>query len=167
MKERNEIIEAHFRKNYKSLVKRVINRVPNKSHALAEEVVQEAYVNALQYWKAFDPNRGEFSVWFNRILSNAANKCLNQETGMPSLDNEEIDLEPHIINNDVDIPCDIVLKIQDGIKDQRPEIAEVLHMFFNLGMKTKDIEQCTDFTHTNVRQIIRRFRIKWDDENIF
>lgn len=167
MEERNKFLDAHFRKNYKTLVKRVINRVPYKSHALAEEVVQTAYLNAINHWKAFDPERGSFDAWFNRILNNAANKCLQQENGLISLDDDNYDLDPFIINDDLDIPQNIVLKIQDGIKQQKPEIAEVLHMFFNLGMKTRDIEECTNLPHSTIRSHIRRFRIKWDDENIF
>ena len=165
---RNEIIEAHYRKNYKHLVNRMVGRVTNNSYHIAEEVVQEAYFLAMKHWKAFNPERGEFGPWFNRILNNAANRSLREEQGTNlSLDNEDMDLEPFLLDSEVDIPKDVVLLVQKAIREQPDDKSEVLHMFFNLGMRTREIEECTGYGHSNIRQIIRRFRIKWSDENIF
>lgn len=165
----NAVIERHYRTHAKKLVNRMISRVPNNSRHLAEEVVHDAYVNAMTYWEGFDPRIKPFAVWFNRILNNAANKCVQMEGGGNhlSFDDEDLDLEPFRINDDADIPPLVVINIQKAIESKSPEVREVLHMFFNVGMKTVDIEKCTGFSHGNIRQIIRRFRIKWDDENIF
>lgn len=167
--ERNKTVEEHFRKNYKALVKRMTNRVPHHSPALAEEVVQEAYVRAIQYYRSFDPNRGGFERWFNLILNNAAADQLRNENGVStlSINDEDKDLEPFLLNEELHMPREIVLKVQEAINNSPAEIYDVLNMFFNLGMRTTDIEKCTNYSHTNIRQIIRRFRIKWDDENIF
>lgn len=166
--DRNTTIEAHYRKNYRQLVKRVLNRVPNHSHALAEEVVQEAYVRAMQYWRSYNPARGDFDRWFNLILRNAVADCINSESGGPlSLDDDDRDIKPFVMFEDHSIPKAVALKVQDGINAQRPEIADILNMFFNLGMRTVDIEKCSELSHTNIRQIIRRFRIKWENENTF
>lgn len=168
MDDRNKIIETHYRKNYKTLVKRMTNRVPHHSHALAEELVQEAYVRALQYYKTYDTNR-PFERWFSLILNNAASDQLKYENGTSalSLNDDEVDLEPFILNDEMNIPREVVMKVQEAIKDCPPDVSEVLNMFFNLGMRTPDIEKCTRFSHSNIRQIIRRFRIKWDNDNIF
>jgi RNA polymerase sigma factor (sigma-70 family) len=163
---RDETIEKHYRKNYKLFVNRMLRRVPGNSRALAEEVVQEAYSNALRYWKAFDPERASFDVWFNRIVNRAASKCTRAENGQPSLSYDD-ELEPFVLNNETRIPKVIIAKIQQAIKETKPEVSEILNMFFNLGMKTTDICECTNHSHSNIRQIIRRFRIKWNDENIF
>lgn len=167
--DRNSVVEKHYKANYKHLVNRMCSRVPDNSRHLAEEVVQDAYANALTYWDAFNPNIRPFGVWFNRILNNAANKCVQSEGGGNhlSLDDEDSDLEPFRVNDDADIPMIVVINIQKAIKKQRPEVAEVLNMFFNLGMRTREIAECTEFNHNNIRQMVRRFRIKWDDENIF
>jgi RNA polymerase sigma factor (sigma-70 family) len=164
---RNEIIEDYYRKNYKHLVNRVLGRVPNNSRAIAEEVVQDAFVRALEYWRTFDQNR-EIGPWFNRILAYSVRETIRKENGTPlSFDDEELFLEPFVLGEDVDIPPNIVLLVQKSILEQPEDRREVLHMFFNLGMKTREIEECTNYNHSNIRQIIRRFRIKWDDENIF
>lgn len=163
---RNEIIEEHYRKNFKMMVNRMLRRVPGNSRALAEEVVQEAYSNALRYWKAFDPERASFDIWFNRIVNRAASKCTREENGQPSIPYDD-GLEPFVLDTETKIPREIVNKVQQAIKDMKPEVSEVLNMFFNLGMKTTDICECTNYSHSNVRQVIRRFRVKWTDENIF
>lgn len=168
MNNRNETIEAHYRKNYKGLVNHMTNRVPNKSKHLAEEVVQEAYCRALKYYDGFNPEIRPFSTWFNRILNNACNSCQQEEGGnIPSLDDEDQDLEPFRLMEDVSTPLGIIVLIQETMKQQKPDVREVLNMFFNLGMKTREIAECSDYSHTNIRQIIRRFRVKFDDENSF
>lgn len=164
---RNEFVEDHYRKNYKLFVNRMTNRVPHKSKDLAEEVVQEAYSLALKYWKAFNPEIGRFDAWFNRILNNACNRCVQLEGGGTLSLDDEYDLEPFFLNEDMDIPQEVVIIVQEAIKKEPPDRSEVLNMFFNLGMKTREIEECTSYSHSNIRQIIRRFRIKWGDENIF
>ena len=164
--DRDKTIEEHYRRNRKGLINAVINRVPNKSRALAEEVVQEAYCRALAYWPSFDPERGEFKTWFNRILYNAGNDCVASEGNSISLDDEEYDVAGFLLVDD-DIPKDVALLIQKSMEKQRPEVYEVLHMFFNLGFKTIDIEKCTDFTHTNIRKLIYRFKVEWVNENIY
>lgn len=165
---RNEEIEKHYRQHYKRLVNHVTNRVPNKSKHLAEEVVQEAYTRALKYYKGYNPELAPFSTWFNRILNNACNSCQQEEGGnIPSLDDEENDLEPFRLMEDISIPLGIIVLIQETMKQQKPDVREVLNMFFNLGMRTREIAEVSIYSHTNIRQIIRRFRVKFDDENSF
>lgn len=165
---RNQTIETHYKKNYKRLVKHMTNRVPDNSPALAEEVVMEAYARALAYWESYDPTRGEFSTWFNRIMNNACAACIRDEQGTNlSMDDDDLDLEPYRLMQDIEIPFHIIVLIQSEMNKQRPEVKEVLNMFFNLGMKTREIAECVDYNHGNIRQIVRRFRIKFEDENTF
>lgn len=163
---RNDVIEHHFRKNYKKQVGYITNRVPNKSHALAEEVVQEAYARALKYFDGFDPKRSAFSTWFNRILNNACSACMQEEAGHPQEYIEEQELEPHRLMEELEVPFELVVLIQEEMKAKPDDRREVLHMFFNLGMKTREIAECVEFSHTNIRQIIRRFRIKFDENSV-
>ena len=113
---RNDVIENHFRKNYKKQVGYITNRVPHKSHALAEEVVQEAYCRALKYFKGFDPTRSNFSTWFNRILNNACSACLQEEGGHPQEYIEDYELEPHKLMEELDVPFELVVLIKEEMK---------------------------------------------------
>jgi RNA polymerase sigma factor (sigma-70 family) len=165
---RNETIEQHYRHHYKILVKRAAWRVPNKSVALAEEVVQEAYSRAIKYWKTFDPNKNKFGAWFNRIYNGCVADCMRAENGgLPSLNNDDEWLEPFILNDSDWVPKEMAIRIQEGIKAQRDEASEILNLFFNLGLTTPEIHEITGVNHNTIRQTIRRFRIKWEDENIF
>lgn len=168
MNNRDEVVEEHYRRNFKGLVKYMTKRVPHNSTHLAEEVVHEAYARALKHWKAYNPEIGKFSSWFNNILNNSLNRCLSDEAGMfLSFDDDDQDLEPFVIDYDPDIPQDIVIRIKKSIDEQPVERSEVLRMFFLLGMKTREIEECVELSHNNIRKIIQRFRVKWDDENIY
>lgn len=165
---RNDIISEHYIVNFDKLVKRAKWRVPNHSLYLAEEVVQEAYTRALKFFKAYSPERGDFGAWFNRIYNGCVADCIKSENGnLPSFDNIDENLEPFIIDNNAWVPKDMAIRIKEGIEAQKPEVAEVLNMFFLMGMKASDIAECTNQSHANVRQMIYRFRVKWSDENIF
>lgn len=168
--DRNATVELHYRQHYKKLVDRFVNRVPNKSRAVAEEVVQEAYANALRCWSAFNPAKGDFGIWFNNcIIRNAFNTVVRPERGhiLPSMDDEEEHLEPFRIKDDDYVPRDVAAKILNAIKNERKDVSEVLNMFFVLGMTTPDIEKCTRFSNAAIRKMIQRWRMKWDDENVF
>lgn len=166
---RDETINGHYVRNYKRLVKTATWRAPNKSSALGEEIVQEAYARAIKYYKAFNPDVNVFDAWFSRIFRGCIADCIRSEAGhsLPSLDNEDTDLEPFFLDEDVDIPLDIVKKVKAGINQQRPEVAEVLTMFFLLGMRHTDIAECTNISNDYSKKIIQRFRINWADENVF
>ena len=63
------LIEAHYRINYKYLVNRC--RGPSRGKHNGEDVVQEAYLRALKYWKAFKYEQ-DLNSWINGILK----RCL-------------------------------------------------------------------------------------------
>lgn len=165
---RNETVEKFYRKNYKNLVSSVKRSCPNNSIALAEEVVQNTFADCLQYWNAFDPEKATFPTWFGRILRSNLSRCIQAEGGgnTPSL-NGDVDLEPFIVGDDVDIPLDIVIKVKDAIKAEGQPKQDILHMFFNLGMRTPEISAVTGISPKAIAKLVSRWRIKWNEENIF
>jgi RNA polymerase sigma factor (sigma-70 family) len=77
--ERSEVykkIEDHYRRHSEKLIKSYAGRMGN--HHVAEEVVQEGYTRACEYW---DPAGGidNFDAWINQIISNAATKAMKVE----------------------------------------------------------------------------------------
>jgi RNA polymerase sigma factor (sigma-70 family) len=169
--EKFDIIEEHYRANHKKMVSRVIGRVPNKSRHLAEEVVQEAYARCMKYFHTFNPERKPFSTWFNYILNNACSDCMKIEgnSGVAPIiyEDEDGDLNPQHLMDDLDIPLGLVVNIQEAMLRQKPERYDVLNMFFNLGMKPREIAECTNFSYGNIRLIISRFKGQFADDNIF
>jgi RNA polymerase sigma factor (sigma-70 family) len=59
-------ILTHYKENREALGKKA-GRIL-KDHSYGEDAAQEAYENALKYYKAFNPDRGEFDKWFNKIF---------------------------------------------------------------------------------------------------
>ena len=151
----NEVINSHFRSNYTKLVKRMRNRVPDNSTALAEEVVQEAYARAMKYYRTYDASLGEFDTWFNRILNNTLNVCKNEEgdRGVTHFLEENTE-DIRVSRRDRDLH-NYVLKEMDVCKARERDI---LKLFFIHGFKSKDVAEFTNKSHTAVRQTIFRFR---------
>jgi len=152
---RNELIDNHFRSNYTKLVKRIRNRVPDQSKALAEEVVQETYARAMKYFRTYDPAMSNFDTWFNSILNNVLNVCKNEEG--------ERGVTHTLEENTEDIRAtksdkEMINVILSEINTCQPKEREILSMFFLLGFKSRDVAEFTNKGHSNVRQIIHRFR---------
>lgn len=155
MSKRNELIDNHFRSNYTKLVKRMRNRVPDGSVALAEEVVQETYARAMKYFRTYDPTMSNFDTWFNSILNNVLNVCKNEEgdKGVThTLDENTEDIRAG--KKDKEMYTVIIAEIDMCPPKER----QILSMFFLMGFKSKDVAEFTNKGHSNVRQIIHRFR---------
>ena len=71
MQERNRIIEEHYRKNF-STYKRQFRKFGH----LAEDIVQQGYTDALQYWDTYDAEKGELAPWITSIMMSARNRVL-------------------------------------------------------------------------------------------
>lgn len=155
MNKKNEIITNHYKSNYNKLVKRTQYRVPHKSVALAEEVVQEAYRRALDYFKTFNPKINKFDVWFNTILRNATNDCRTSETdGGVTRELEENTEDIRATKGD-EHPT-LMLEIVDVKRSKRDR--QILFLFYINGLTSKDISEFMGMKHTNVRQIIYKFK---------
>ncbi len=152
---RDETIEKHYRANYDKLVKRVINRVPNRSEAIAEECVQEAYYLAFKYFHTYNPNIKDFNSWFNTILNNATRLCkLKERVGAYAIDIEG--MKDDLVVPEID--KDQVAIVLKGINESKERDREILTLFFVHGLKPQDVAEYTGKGRSNVRQIIFQFR---------
>lgn len=154
---RDDVISNHYRTNYSSLVKRIQRRVPNNSVALAEEVVQEAYSRALHYWSTFEPKKSSFDKWFSGILRNATKDCRMTEGSKGTV--KDYDENDVVITTFDDYKhSQIILAEIHKTQDISLRDWNILRMFFILGFTSKDIAIFLDITHSNVRQIIFKFK---------
>lgn len=151
-----EMIEEHYRLNFDRLVKRTTYRVPNYSSHLAEECVQEAYLRAIKYINAFNPDLDTFAKWFEGILRNATNDCrtIEKDRGVSKELSDE--MEEVVATKEEKAQYSIIIKHISNEERNK----DILILFFLLGYKTKDISEYTGVSHTYVRQIIFRFRNK-------
>lgn len=152
------MIEDHYRSHADNLVKRNIGTTG--AYHLAEEVVQEAYTRACQYWESYEFAK-DFNKWFNSILMNCLKTKIKeeQEHGAVSDEGPEVaDVQSRAFNR-------IILEeVKERIDAQPDNIRFILMLYFFGENTTKDIAEIVPETHSNVRALISGFRKKLRDE---
>lgn len=155
MKSREEvyaIIEEHYRSNFKDLVKRLSS--PGGSSHNAEDIIQEAYTRALQYWNSYNIEQ-DFKKWFHRILMNCLKDKLKEERSQGSATEKDfVDDGEHAINK---IMLNEIMKEVDKLEDTKKFI---IKLFFLEQFKTKEIADLVLDSHENIRLTIHNFRKK-------
>lgn len=153
---RNKLIEDHYRSNHERLVKKLIWRVPYRSRAIAEDVVQEAYERALRYYRTFNPTIKDFTTWFNTILNNTLKSFKKSES------NSGVTYEYDDNIDEITPPRNVshYYELISQLDSPNPVEKEILNLFFILGFKSREVALYVNKSHTNVRQIILRFRTR-------
>ena len=146
-----ELIEDHYRSNFKHLVMRY--RGPSGSRHNGEDIVQEAYTRAMQYWQSFNIKK-DFRKWFSRILINCLKDKIKDEKqhGFFETDLAPSDSQSKAFNR---LVIKDVLKI---IHMQPDNIKYILTLYFFEQYRTKEIADLVPESHANVRVIIHSFR---------
>ena len=151
------LIEKHYLENYSRLVKKMTFRAGTVWSA--EDVVQTAYERAIRYRRNCDPER--FGQWFSMLLNNSLRDFKAEERGHTASDIDDEDVAattscPHY-------PEKIMKEIYELIDTKSENQMEVLKLYFEQGMTSKDIANITQHSDANCRQIIKRFRDELKD----
>lgn len=148
-----EKLEELYKKTKNGHVK-LMTRILRGDWAAAEDVVQEAYTRALQYYPSYDPNRGPLVPWFNRIMYNALRDIQREYKNRPTENCDELCVEDVISINEM--PETLVDKIQ-SVKNEKHQ--RVIYLFYILGYSSKEISEIEEgVTQTNVTTIVNRFK---------
>ena len=147
----NAALEKRFREKGKNfaVVKRFFGR-----HHDQEDAIQEGFLAALTYRDQYDPKRGTFDSWVNRVLSNAAiamarvNYRRNEEPD-EGLDVADVPQLDYLV-----FRLDVKRAISEG-SYKRPEI---LVGYFLEGSKPNEIANDLSVNIHTVRQTIKRFK---------
>lgn len=150
IEERNAFIEGHYRLNYHRLVGYMGRKVGMNN---AEDVVQEAYCRALQYFDTFTIG-ADFEVWFMAIWENAGRKVLSDQTSDEDIEEMVSSLTvPSVAEEAYELgTIQIALEKEEGANRQ----AIVMHMI--LGFTSEEAGAATGLEPENVRKIVQRFR---------
>ena len=148
-----DIIEQHYRDNYRRMFKRLVFRAGTEWDA--EDIVQEAYSRALKYFKSYDGKH--LDQWMSTIVNNCLREHKNNEKGFATTTYEEDEQEG--------IPCAYVPnRIVDEVYrliDTKSEMQqEVLRMSIRDGFNARDISRITNYTYAASHKIISRFNIE-------
>ena len=144
-----ELIENHFRANFDKNVER-IGRYLNSPHN-AEDVIQQAYCNACQYWNTYDEKR-DFNTWFYIILSNSIKSFYKADImhGMA-----------------VDSPQDSVDAVEQRIElkellklieEEGENVKRILYLYLSEGYTSDEVSDVVPESASNIRKIVQRFR---------
>ena len=143
-----------YEEGYPKYVKMIKHRVGGEVNA--EDVVQEAFTNALQYLSSYD---GSVPIenWFWTILVNAARDFRRQELRCGMTDTEEEESTDPL---DFTAFKEEILEsvINDIEQVESKELRKVLKAYLIDGWKTREIAAWSTFTHAHIRVLIHRFK---------
>ena len=155
---RNRIIEQHYRENAERLTKTVRYRVGG-SHALAEDVVSEAYARALRYWSSFVKGDKGFDPWFRGILNNTCRSLQDKERSQGAI--TETDYKESIMAisapDHLQVASNIIKDEVRGIVKERDK--NIVHLYYNLQYSAKDIKDVVEGTTIgSIKMVLKRFK---------
>lgn len=153
-KEVYSLIEQHFRKHFKEQVKRLTGTVDGYHNA--EDVVQESYARACQYWRTYDPALS-FDAWLSGIRTNCVRDA-KKDSKLRGLVKDDLKAVPPSAQPDASDRV-LVRQIAQKIDDIKHPQGEVLKLYFVGGYTSKEVAAIVPGqTAVNVRQIVSRFR---------
>ncbi len=148
-KERNQLFDRHYRDNFKTLVRQAMRYVGTKSNA--EDVVQDAYMKALQYWK---PGIENIDGWFYQLFRNCI-KNFQHDQRMQGMTDElqEIPVPPAAL------PAHLLGRLDHAINTMNDQVtARALRMYFFEQQPSAEIADQLPMSHGAIRVAIHRFR---------
>lgn len=152
-----DLVTQHYENNAESLIKYMaFRRYGNVMDG--EDIVHEAYLRAVTYFYAFDPEKESFDKWFNGILKNAYRDFQKKERkyGMSEELEEEM-LEPvtHNLEHYQDIHG-----VRKLIGRQVAHHIDCLTLYYVYQYQLKDIADLLTKGYKWVDNVIKEFRIR-------
>jgi RNA polymerase sigma factor (sigma-70 family) len=149
---KNEVIEQHYRDNYRKLLKIMTFRAGTEWDAA--DVIQEAYARAVKYYRNYDKAQ-PFDAWFKTILNNALRQHKNAEMGLVTNSFEEEEAEG--------IPCThyaerVTDEVDKLINRRNPQQQEILNYWWKQGYTGAEISQFTNIPYKTCYQTIFVFK---------
>jgi RNA polymerase sigma factor (sigma-70 family) len=146
----DEITDLYEKKKHHMML-RVQRRVGGMVNA--EDVVQDAFCNAIQYAGGWD-GRKPIDRWFSTILNNAARDFKRQERLDGMVD------EPELTDSadNVRFKSELVESLLGEIEELEEDNREALRAFLIFGWKATEIAKWSPLTANNIRVLVHRFR---------
>lgn len=143
------MLENFYRNNQQRHVK-TISTILKFNKDLAEDIVQQAYMKALQHEDSYDSNKGTYNAWFNKILFNVL-KTYQKDFG------NTVSLNEDMVINDESLEYLILLDREiQNLKNKNH--TKVLDLFYRNGYTINEIISLTGLTKTNITTICNRFK---------
>ncbi len=117
-----------------------IAQVITRDRALAEDVVQSAFVRVYEHIETFDPNR-PFAPWFFRVVSHDAIKAARRSTSQISSDDRALSLieDTTLSTEEIVIIIEQVDSISAALRRLSPAQRSVIVYRYYLGLNDREI----------------------------
>lgn len=149
------LLEDYYKATHGVWVKRLASRTPSIMDA--EDVVQEAFLQALEFVDSYDPEMSSIQTWFTCIINRTHYKMRAKEYNSVEIQEGDIFTPPaDEYEGDEDLYNRVVSYIKKEAKENK---RQVLWLYFVSGVKMPDVARITDETIYNVRKIIERFKL--------
>tara|TARA_R110000751_G_scaffold88196_2_gene174428 strand:+ start:258 stop:749 length:492 start_codon:yes stop_codon:yes gene_type:complete len=155
-------LEDFYRKNKKRLVNQLMKR-KGLSYDVAEDSVQEAFLNAHRYLHKFNPETGKMNSWFNSILRHTLYDMYTKSTA------EFDEVLDKAINMTDDFGCrggslnseEMKVVTEALVLIENPKHRRIAEMFYISGYSTGEIASIGGGDSvTNVTTVLTRVREK-------
>lgn len=151
------LIEHHYRHHRPAILKAAQNYLGGLANA--EDVIQETYMRACQYWHAYD-GREEFHTWWSGIYTNCIKRFFNEEAlqgmSLGPRNQEEQEKQTDRIT---------ISEVVELIQDKPDRIKKILNLSLIRGLSAPEVAELVPETANSIRKIVHRFRKELPDEN--
>ena len=150
------MIEQYYIDNRPKLLKQIAGRGIRKD--LVEDVLQESFTRALHYYKTYNKNR-PFAPWFNTLMNNVI-KAAKKEDKLQGMTTEELKVlaEDEYVDENSQFNSLMRDHLSGELDGRYGAHGDVLHLYFMMNMRIKDICEVTDYKKKNVWKIITSFK---------
>lgn len=147
-----KLIEDHYREHYRSLIIRFSKILGAKFRA--EDVVQEGYTKALEYWKSYDKTK-PLNEWLITIMNNAMRDEKTAERMHGAVSRKE---ELVTVTKPVAIPTIIYERVVALINSKEEPARTVLRLALVEQHRPREVSDITSLTTNHVAQLVFLFR---------
>lgn len=152
-------LENLYNKNRRQYIN-MMSAILRGDRATGEDVVQEAFCRAVQYYPTFNSEKGKLSTWFNRILFNSLRDVQAQARNTPLPNNHDYSAEDVFEELDLSASVELSSLVLNAVSRVENEShRRVLGLFFIGGYSAREISEIEHkVSVSNVTTIVARFR---------
>lgn len=147
-------LEKYYRESYDMLVKTYSKSAGAPENA--EDVVQEAFARACQYWASYNPERGMISTWFRTILLNALRDYKRDERNRGMF--VELEHADEVLYEDEHLDQHLLRAVVKEMDTFSPAQSRILQLAYLHNYTARDITKVEDTTVGNVWWTVSAFR---------
>lgn len=142
-------LEAFYKENKENHVKIITKFLKFNKH-LAEDIVQESYMKAFQYWSSYNETKGSVQTWFNKILFNTLRSYQRKNIATLSLKDNHANPEQYL--------AQIVFLNEEISLIKNKKHRQILELFYIAGYSSREISSFVKISRSNITTICSRFR---------